>query len=74
MSLLLRTIEGIQVRAQRADKHQQNLIASTLKMRVQVLQGVYNMYYEFCRQKADLLVQLEEKQLEVIPDDALLHD
>ena len=74
MSLLLRAIQDVQVRAQRATKRQQDFTAKSLEMRVQVLQGVYNMYYEFCRQKADLLVQLEEQQSEVIPDDLLLQD
>lgn len=61
MQVLLSKINDLQQRHRRAVHHNQQTFMQTYKMQINVLQGVYNMYYMYCSQKAEVLVKLEDQ-------------
>ena len=59
MVTLLAQIAELQIRLKLAAKRNQAHFVKHLELKLQVLQGVYNMYYEFTNQKVELLIKLE---------------
>ena len=59
MAALLSRISELQIRLKIAVKRNQTHFVKPLELKLQILQGVYNMFYEFTSQKAELLVGLE---------------
>ena len=59
MDMILSKIQDVELRYQRAvkDGHQ---CTSNYELQLQVLRGMYNMYYTYCSQKAQILAELEE--------------
>lgn len=56
MSLLHNTIKTLQVHHKRAAICQHSLSQQSIKLRVEVLQSVYNMYYMYASRQAQLLI------------------
>ena len=56
MTILHSTIKNLQVRYKRATKHTQSLSAYNLKLQLQTLQSVYNMYYMYASKQAQQLI------------------
>ena len=61
MDLILSKIQDVEMRHQRAVKNSYyGANDMNYELQLHVLQGMYNMYYTYCSQKAQLLEELEE--------------
>ncbi|KAL4234718.1 hypothetical protein ACF0H5_006360 [Mactra antiquata] len=73
--IMNRTISEMQSRYEITMKQQARMFRYTLRVRIAVAEGVRNMFYEYARQKADLIVDLRnqiehiQNQVEEADDD-----